>query len=109
MKKDIPKETTSPCKDCFRVNNFSFSGCAKDCERILGHIKRILSQKNCSPCKNFRCDIPGAKSKGREVCLKCRLPQIYADQLGMGPKSSMGKPRTPFITEWDIRHGRTRY
>ena len=94
MKNDAKKEIKSFCGDCPKMNEFSFKGCARSCNKMLEHLKIIFS-KNCSPCLNFRCDIPGVDKKNREKCEECPLPEVYSKRLGIGPKSALGKEVVP--------------
>lgn len=99
--KDAP-----PCEGCYKVANFAFKGCAKNCDKMFAHLKKIFSQ-NCSPCLNLRCGIPGANNAHTGICVNCRMRETYAKrEEGIGPKSVLGnKPPTPYVTEWDIKHG----
>lgn len=103
-KKGSPK---SPCEKCNDIEKFSFKGCAKSCEKIFKHLKVVFAQKG-SPCRDFRCGMPGVDKNNRGKCRECPLPGIYDRNLGDGVlKSVMGKPFVPFVTEWDIKHDRS--
>lgn len=101
-------QNTAPCKDCGEyLKGTNFNLCGKSCEKMFKHLKKIFA-KNCSPCTNLICGMPGVTMvKGERAGCKedCPLPEIYAKHVGLGPKSVMGKTFTPYVTEWDIRHG----
>lgn len=99
VNKDAP-----PCENCWNKANFAFKGCANNCDKMFTHLKKVFSQ-NCSPCLNLRCGIPGANNVHTGVCVNCRLREAYIKREGIGPKSPMGKSFTPFVTEWDRKHG----
>lgn len=84
----------APCKKCNDIERFSFKGCAKSCEKMFEHLKIVFAQKF-SPCRDFRCGVPGVDKRNRERCRECPLPGIYVRNLGSGPKSAMGKPWAP--------------
>ena len=88
MKKTIT--TASPCDGCKDVDSFSFTGCATSCQKFLAHLKAVFA-RNESPCKEFRCAIPGVNMMKRERCGQCPLPEIYSLRIGEGPKCVLGK------------------
>lgn len=94
MKKNQNELPVVPCGECYNIKNFSFKGCAKECEKILRYFKKIFSEKN-SPC--LKCGIPKLFKEGRIKCVGCRLPEIWeGNQRGSsGIKSPMGKPWAP--------------
>jgi len=102
MKKNISKVSEVPCKKCDDIEKFSFKGCAKNCDKMLQYFKKIFSDK-VSPCS--QCGIPYLFKNKEGKCEGCRLPAIYSDNQGNGTKSPMGKSFTPYVTEWDIKHG----
>ena len=101
--KDAP-----PCEGCPDVANFSFKGCVNNCPRgMFAHLKKVFAQ-DCSPCKDLRCGMPGANNTHTGICVNCRMLEAYLKREGIGPKSISGKPVTPFVTEWDTKHTKSR-
>jgi hypothetical protein len=91
MKKTTIK-IASPCDNCKDVGKFSFTGCAVKCQKFLTHLKEVFS-KNESPCKDFRCAVPGVSAQQRERCRRCPLPEIYSKRVGEGYKCPLGKTK----------------
>jgi hypothetical protein len=86
------KSPESPCSNCKKVDDFSFTGCATKCEVFLAHLKMVFAKTE-SPCKDFRCAVPGVNAVRRERCRKCPLPEIYSLRVGRGYKCPLGKTK----------------
>lgn len=103
MKKSI--KIVSPCDNCKDAGAFSFTDCAVKCQKFLTHLEEVFA-KNESPCKDFRCAVPGVSAQQRERCRRCPLSEIYSRRIGDGPKCILGKKRdtAPFIYPYDGKY-----
>jgi len=103
MKKNAPKETTSPCNGCPKKSHFSVSGCVMECNDFKNHVKKVLDSGR-SPCKDCQCGIPGATAPVCELRKSCRFLEVYLKRVGKGPKSALSREVIPppdnFYKHW---------
>ena len=106
-KKKKTVEPISICNGCEKIENFSFDGCAQSCKIFFGHLKDVVFAKSESPCKDFKCGVPGANIEKTGICEKCLLLKIYharVENTGGKWKCVLGKKNvTRYVIEDDQR------
>lgn len=90
----VINKDASPCANCWKVDKFAFKGCAKDCQKMFVHLKKVFAV-NSSPCLDLRCGIPGANKTRIGICEKCPLPEVYVKRIGCGAKSAFAREVIP--------------
>jgi hypothetical protein len=101
----VPKPVL-PCDGCKEVKKFSFDGCMINCRKFMDHLKKIADSQR-SPCRDFRCGVPGVSSRNRTRCEGCPILRAYDKSLGKkakGPKCKLGEEHTPYTPPWEYKY-----
>jgi hypothetical protein len=101
----VPKPM-SQCDGCKGIKEFSFDGCMINCKKFMDHLKNIADSQR-SPCRDFRCGVPGVSSRNRTRCEGCPILHAYDRSLGKelkGPKCKLGEDHTPYTPPWEYKY-----